>query len=74
MAIDHTLSEVVAWLQGECPVTHKLELGSMKELTGFLCTYLGAKMSMLTHQELIHLGSLLIQVCVCTHLHGACVH
>lgn len=64
MAIDHTLSLVIAWLRsGVCPVVRELSMGSVQELLTLLTSYLGSKMNMLSQQDLQHLSVLTLKVC-----------
>lgn len=62
MAISHTLSLVVDWLDGACPVRHELDMCSAQQLKALLTSYLAPKMSVLSQQELQHLSSLLLKV------------
>ena len=62
VVINHTLSLVVDWLGGACPVKHELDMCSAQQLKALLTSYLAPKMSMLSQQELQHLSSLILKV------------
>ncbi len=63
MAISHTLSEVMSWLEGgDCPVKRRLTFDTVEQLMSLLSSFLGSKLSMLSQQSLRHLSTLLLKV------------
>lgn len=63
MAISKALSMVGEWLEaGVCPVRLELDLSHVQQLLTLVISYLGAKMSVLSQQELRHLATLLVKV------------
>ena len=61
MAIDQTLSDVMGWLHGDCPVKYQLNLSSAAQLMSLLHSFLGSKMSTLSEENILHLCTLLLQ-------------
>lgn len=69
MAVGHTLSVVREWLRGvACPIRRELDLTRVDHLLRVLTSFLGAKASLLSQQELRHLATLLVKVCACACL------